>query len=140
MGWSTSVPPLKPVLVRHLASSYRHVHFELLFKSFKPLHVNFLPFGSLAIEKMRSMDDGFRRQLEAAEKSHREELAQVTQEKEQEVHIAEQKVKSWKYSLSKQDCVVQICTTRQLYHNCHYNILLILVYLHTTRASVIKAI
>ncbi|XP_025076012.1 leucine-rich repeat and coiled-coil domain-containing protein 1-like isoform X2 [Pomacea canaliculata] len=48
--------------------------------------------ASLAIEKMRSMDDGFRRQLEAAEKSHREELAQVTQEKEQEVHIAEQKV------------------------------------------------
>ncbi|XP_076470668.1 leucine-rich repeat and coiled-coil domain-containing protein 1-like [Babylonia areolata] len=48
--------------------------------------------ASLAVEKMRGMDDAFRRQLEAAEKSHREELARMTNEKQRDVDIAEQKV------------------------------------------------
>ena len=38
------------------------------------------------------MDDAFRRQLETAEKSHREELAKVTEEKQREVTLAEQRV------------------------------------------------
>ena len=38
------------------------------------------------------MDDAFRRQLETAEKAHREELAKMTSEKQREVDMAEQRV------------------------------------------------
>ena len=38
------------------------------------------------------MDDAFRRQLETAEKAHREELAKMTNEKQREVDMAEQRV------------------------------------------------
>ena len=41
---------------------------------------------------MRGMDDAFRQQLETAEKSHREELAKMTNEKQREVDMAEQRV------------------------------------------------
>ncbi|XP_070198523.1 leucine-rich repeat and coiled-coil domain-containing protein 1-like [Littorina saxatilis] len=48
--------------------------------------------ANLAIEKMRGMDDGFRRQLEAVERSHREEMAKMTNEKQRELDMAEQRV------------------------------------------------
>ncbi|XP_064641246.1 leucine-rich repeat and coiled-coil domain-containing protein 1-like [Lineus longissimus] len=41
--------------------------------------------ATLAIEKLRSMDDAFRKQLDGKEQSHREEVSRLLQEKQQEV-------------------------------------------------------
>ena len=44
------------------------------------------------MEKLRSVDDAFRRQLDAQEQSHQEMLAVLEQKKQGEIDIAHQQV------------------------------------------------
>ncbi|XP_048254923.1 leucine-rich repeat and coiled-coil domain-containing protein 1-like [Haliotis rufescens] len=48
--------------------------------------------ANLAIEKLRGMDDAFRKQLEAKEKSHQEEINLVKEQKERELQEANRRV------------------------------------------------
>ena len=44
------------------------------------------------MEKLKSMDDGFRKQMDSKETNHREELEQIMQQKQEEIDVANQKV------------------------------------------------
>ena len=49
-------------------------------------------FFSLAIEKLRSMDDAFRKQLESKERAFQEKITQLQEETQQQVEEANQRV------------------------------------------------
>jgi hypothetical protein len=51
-----------------------------------------LPTSSIAIEKLKTVDDAFRRQLESKEMKHREDIAQLEDEKQMELEQANQRV------------------------------------------------
>lgn len=46
----------------------------------------------LAVEKIRSMDDAFRRQLDSAEESHQRAMDRLEQEQQQELAYANKRV------------------------------------------------
>ena len=48
---------------------------------------------SIAIEKLRNIDDAFRSQLENKEQKHQEEMAMLEQDKQLEVDQANQRVR-----------------------------------------------
>ncbi|XP_074645238.1 leucine-rich repeat and coiled-coil domain-containing protein 1-like [Tubulanus polymorphus] len=73
--------------VQQLKTSWENKEVRLQEERDKAVHA-----ASLALEKMRSMDDAFRKQLDRKEAAHREEILRLVEEKQREIDAAETKV------------------------------------------------
>lgn len=56
-------------------------------------NIMLLLFCRAAVEKLRSVDDAFRRQLESCQAAHQAELFRLANEKQKQIEQANQKVK-----------------------------------------------